>query len=716
MLTPLNPLAVRANGRSLHGGRRHTGSLHWRHYLLMFVEHRGVALGVFLTVLGLSIIWTYRQTPVYRATATIQVDSDTMKVLNIQDVLNTDTRDAEYINTQVKILQSRTLCEQVVQALHLDQNPIFIAYAGGDLVGALQGCLSVDPERGTSLLDIHIDNPNPQVAADLANGVAQQFIKQNLDKKMAASTEAVRWLRAQAEAYKVTLEQSEAALAQYRQHAQSVSLDAQQNIVLDKLKELNGAVTKAQQARLTAESDWNAVKTLLDSGRNPSEIPAIMNSPKVSALRQQLSDKQIALAVLHERYREQHPSMIAIQTELNEITNKLSTACQEAVDSLQSQYVTAKANEDNLQTALKAQEQEALRMDAIQPDYNTLKRNAEADRQLYESIVARMKETSVAGTLESNNIRLVDPVQVPGAPFKPRRSHDIGLGFFLGLGAAFAACYVLHAFDDKIKTYEDIDALGLPLLTGVPRIDLKDSSQNGRVLLADPHSISAEAFRSLRASITLRPEVNTAKPLMITSTVPGEGKSVVSANLAIAFASNQQHTLLIDCDLHHPAQHLVFPSDPDKGLGPYLMNGRSLQDVVQRTDIPNLDVLHVGDVPPNAHELLGSDRVRELITRACQEYDRVIIDSPPVTAVSDPLVLLPYVQGVVYVIGFDKIRREIVARTMQKLRECGAPLVGVVMNNINHQLHGYYNYPYRQSYYHQKRKGNGAGSALPVER
>jgi capsular exopolysaccharide synthesis family protein len=254
------------------------------------------------------------------------------------------------------------------------------------------------------------------------------------------------------------------------------------------------------------------------------------------------------------------------------------------------------------------------------------------------------------------------------------------------------------------------------LLTGVPRIDLKDSSQNGRVLLADPHSISAEAFRSLRASITLRPEVNTAKPLMITSTVPGEGKSVVSANLAIAFASNNQHTLLIDCDLHHPAQHLVFPSDPDKGLGLYLTNNRSLQDVVQHTDIPNLDVLNVGDVPPNAHELLGSDRVRELITEACKEYDRVIIDSPPVTAVSDPLVLLPYVQGVVYVIGFDKIRREIVARTMQKLRECGAPLVGVVMNNINHQLHGYYNYPYRHSYYHQKRKGNGAGSALPVER
>jgi capsular exopolysaccharide synthesis family protein len=248
----------------------------------------------------------------------------------------------------------------------------------------------------------------------------------------------------------------------------------------------------------------------------------------------------------------------------------------------------------------------------------------------------------------------------------------------------------------------------LPLLTGVPHIDLKDASQNGRVLQADPHSISAEAFRNLRASISLKPEANSAKPLLVTSTAPGEGKSVVSANLAIAFATNKQRTLLIDCDLHHPVQHRVFPADPDKGISLYLTSNVTLQEVVQPTNVPNLDVLHVGSIPPNAPELLASDRIRELIADACQQYDRVIIDSPPVTAVSDPLVLLPYVQGVIYVIGFGKIRREIVARTMQRLRECGAPLVGVVMNNIDQELHGYYYYPYKYSYYHKKRKGNGA--------
>jgi len=361
-----------------------------------------------------------------------------------------------------------------------------------------------------------------------------------------------------------------------------------------------------------------------------------------------------------------------------------------------------------LQGALKDQEQQALEMDSKQADYNTLKRNAEADSQIYNSILTRMKETSVAGKLESNNIRLVDPVQVPGVPFQPKKGRNLAMGIVLGLGAAAGLSFLMNSFDDRIKTYEDVDLLGLPLLTGVPRIELPDGSQNGRVLQLEPHSISAEAFRNLRATISLKPELNDAKTLLITSTAPGEGKSVVSANLAIAFASNRQRTLLIDCDLHHPVQNKVFRSSANKSLSVYLTNNSKLEDVVQATDIPNLDVLQVGDVPPNAPELLSTDRVAELIQEACQQYDRVIIDSPPVTAVSDPLLLLPFVKGVVYVIGFGKVSREVVSRSMQKLRDCGAPLVGVVMNNIDQELHGYYYYPYRYSYYHKKGKRNGA--------
>src|SRR5580704_15653292 len=404
-LIPYNP-----NGQShASAGRRSTGGLHWRHYFLVILEHKWVALLSFLTVLALNLIYTYRQTPIYRATAALEVSSETMKVLNIQDVLSTDTRDDQYFNTQIKIMQSRTLCQQVVDTLHLDRNPSFLAYAGsGDLAGALQGCLSVEPERNTTIIDIHVDHPDPKLAADLADGVAQQYIKQNLEKKMLASTDAVRMLREQADEFKKKVEQSESALAQYRQRTQSS--EEYQNNVVDKLKDLNNSVTQAQKARLDAEAEWTGVKALLDAGRTPSEIPAIMNNAKVSDLRKQLNDKQITLAVLRERYREQHPSMVAIQTELSEITGKLTNACNDAIDALQAGYLMAKAKEESLQKALHDQEQEAMVMEGKQPDYNMLKRNAEADRQLYDSIVNRIKEAGVADKLQSNNIRLIDPV------------------------------------------------------------------------------------------------------------------------------------------------------------------------------------------------------------------------------------------------------------------------------------------------------------------
>jgi polysaccharide biosynthesis transport protein len=691
-------------------GRPPSRHFPWQQYLVVLVEHKYVALAAFLTVLMATVVWTYRQTPLYRATATIQVDSDTAKVLNIQDVLTSDNRDEEYLNTQMKLLLSRTLCEQVVQALQLDKNAGFLKSAEGntDLAGVLQSCLSVVPIRGSRLIELRADHPHPEVAALLANGVAQQYIKQNLDRRMTAATDAVRWLRVQAEEYKSKLEKSEAALAQYRQATHTVSVEERQNIVVDKLKELNGAVTQAQRTRLAAEADWNVVKKQLDEGRNVAEIPAVLSNPKVAAVREKLNEKQVQLAVLRERYKDQHPSIVALQAELKTITGEFTAACNDVVNGLQSQYSIAKANEESLQGALKEQEQQALEMDSKQADYNTLKRNAEADSQIYNSILTRMKETSVAGKLESNNIRLVDPVQVPHSPFQPKKGRNLAMGIVLGLGAAVGLSFLLNSFDDRIKTYEDVDLLGLPLLTGVPRIELPDGSQNGRVLQLEPHSISAEAFRNLRATISLKPELNDAKTLLITSTAPGEGKSVVSANLAIAFASNRQRTLLIDCDLHHPVQNKVFRSSANRSLSVYLTNNSKLADVVQATDIPNLDVLQVGDVPPNAPELLSTDRVAELIQEACQQYDRVIIDSPPVTAVSDPLLLLPYVKGVVYVIGFGKVSREVVSRSMQKLRDCGAPLVGVVMNNIDQELHGYYYYPYRYSYYHKKGKRNGA--------
>lgn len=595
----------------------------WRPYALAVWDHKKLALVTLALVVTGTMIWTSMQTPMYRATAVLEVDKEDAKLPSIQNAVSADMFDDQYFNTQQKILQSRTLCEQVVDSLSADQRQQIVAGAGvdADFAGALQDGLSVDPVRGSRLIEIHVDHTNPQVAALLANAVAHEFIKKHLEKRMAASTEAVRWLRQQAEGYQEQVKQTH----------------------------LGSNSGPAHPPRSGTESDINDLKAKLDSITNPALIPAIANNPEVATLRQRLKEKQIQMAVLRERYKPQHPAMMALQTELDETEQKLAIACNEGLEGIKATFL-------------------------------------------------------LASRLESSNIQLVDPVRPPSKPYKPDKKRNVMTSVFLGLIGGVGLSLLADSADGRIRTYEDVDALGLPLLSGVPHMKRGKGRHAMPVVQADPHSIGAEAFRNLRASLNLQPRARAATTLLVTSTAPGEGKSLVAANLSIAFASNNERTLLIDADMYHPVQHQLFRAPFEKGLSLFLMDSAPLEEIVQKTDIANLDVITVGDLPSNPAELLGSSRLLSLLREARGQYHRIVIDSPPVTGVSDPLVLLPLVQGVIFVVGFGKIRREIVTRTMQRLRECEAPLLGVVLNNIDLQSHAHYYYPYRYSYNYRRKK------------
>jgi capsular exopolysaccharide synthesis family protein len=569
------------------------------------------------------MVWTFTRTPIYRATAVLEVDKEDAKLPSIQDAVSADTFDDQYFNTQQAILQSRTLCEHVIDSLSSEQRREILpgTRADADFAGALQDSLSVDPVRNSRLIEIHVDHSNPQVAALFANAVAREFIKKHLEKRMAASTEAVRWLREQAEGYQQQSQQT---------HPGSDS-------------------GPAPPERVQASRGINDLKATMDTITNPALIPAIANSPEVATLRQRLKEKQIEMAVLRERYKPEHPAMIALQTELDETEQKLTLACNEGLEGIKATFL-------------------------------------------------------LASRLESNNIQLVDHVRPPPNPYKPDKKRNLMAGIFFGLFGGVGLSLLAHSADGRIRTYDDVDALGLPLLSGVPHMKHGNGRHTMLVVQADPHSIGAEAFRNLRASLNLQPRARTATILLVTSTAPDEGKSLVAANLSIAFASNNERTLLIDADMHHPVQHRMFNTRFEKGLSRFLTDSTPLGEIVHKTELANLDIITVGDIPNNPAELLGSSRLLRLLQEAREQYHRIVIDSPPVTGVSDPLVLLPLVQGVIFVVGFGKIRRDIVTRTMQRLRECEAPLLGIVLNNIDLQSHAHYYYPYRYSYYYQRKK------------
>jgi len=676
----------------------------WGQRLAILWERRWVLLTTFVVVVSLTLVWLFRQTPIYRATALLLAETEAVKVIQLQDVVTTDSRDFQYINTQVKMLQSRTLAEQAAKTMKLDQDREFLGEAGpdADVAGLLQGAVTVVNDRNTRLISVMADHPNPQVAARLANGVAEEFIRQNLARRMSTSMEAINWLGRQAEEIRPKLEKSEAALRDYREKSQAVSLEERQNIVVDKLKAISAALTSAQTERMTAEAQWNELQSHLDKGKNPLESPVLTTSPVVADLQKQLSTKQIAIVVLRERYTDLHPTMISALSEQQAIEGKLKQAVAEAVDSVRSQWSMAKVREEGLQQALHTQEQQSLELDRKLSEYNPLKRTAEADRQLYDAIHTRMKETSVTSKIETSNIRLVDRARPPGSPIKPQQSRVVLIGVMLGLVGGVALSFLAHTLEDKIKSHEDVLALGLPQLSGTPQIEPQPKGAEELVVAHQPHSMAAESFNELRACLRLSPKANRAKVFLITSAAPGEGKSLIAANLAAVFANNAERTLLVDADLRHPSLLSIFECPPTAGLSHFLADATAVPTIISKTVVPNLDLVCAGKIPPSPSELLGGARLRELLEYAQQRYDRIIIDSPPVSVVSDALILLPHAEAVLFVVQFRKVRRRIIERTLAKLEECSAPLVGTVLNRIDLRHSGYYYYPYRYSYYYRK--------------
>ena len=671
----------------------------WRRQLHILWERRGLLLLTAATVISLTLLWLWRQTPTYQATAQILVESETMKVLNIQDVVSTDTRDLQYVNTQVQLLRSHALLRDAAETMKLATDPQFVdtLIPGTDLALVLERDLTVSAERNSRLIKISASHRLPELAAKLANGVAAEYIRGNLNRRLATSLEAATWLRQQAEEIKPKLTKSEAAMQEYREANHAVSLEERQNIVVDKLKALSATLTQAHTDRLAAEAEWNTVQTALANGHKAIEIPMIAANDQVKLLQGQLNEKQIAVASQRERYKAEYPAMVTAQAELRELTEKLVTAGTTAVEAAQGKYQLAKSKEESLAKALQEQEQQALHLDRILTGYSSLKRETEADRQLYDSIITRMKETSVAGKLETSNTRLVDPATPPKFPSRPRKLLGLALGTILGLMSGIALCFLTEHLNEKIKSYEDLESLGAAVLGVVPRVQIGLTNSGVCLTQSEPQSLAAEHFRDLRASLVLSSQSKQAKILLVTSTIPGEGKTFVTTNLSAVFAQSGERTLIVDADLRNPNQHRSINVIVDRGLSAYLGSNIAFETIVQSTNVPNLDIIPAGQVPDNPHELLSSPRMQEFFTVVRQRYDRILVDTPPVSAVSDALILLPQIDGVLFVVQFGTVTRDFIVRTLQKLHNCNANLLGAVLNNVELKRYRYY-YPYHGRY------------------
>ena len=718
---------------------QHEEERHLMDYVRVIYKRRWVAIPVFLTVLVIGAINSYRTTPLYRASTQILIEKDSPKVGDLSTIFkqNDGWYNDDFYQTQYRILQSRSLGRKTAEAMRLEKHPAlargpeevrapwtirgtvagavgFVKSLGGsapseqpDKAAAkdvdpygryadiVLGALDVVPVRNSRLVDISMTSTNPQLASDLANAHARAYIEQNLEFRFSASKDATDWLEAQLAEQRKKVEASEAQLQRYKEQHDAVAVEDRQNIVVQRLADLNSVATRAKTTRIEKEALYNQLRSIQNSNAIDS-FPAVLGNDYVQKLKSDLGDLQRQQAELADKYGDRHPEMVKVRSAINSAEAKLQIEIDKVVMSVKSEYDTAAAQERTLVGALEGGKAEALSLNRKGIEFSVLQRETESNRQVYEALLQRTKETGISGELKASNIRVVDPAEVPGSPFLPRRQQDLTTAAFSGLVLALGLVFLFEYLDNRIKSPQELRAqLNVPFLGMVPSIDVK----SGALLQDGVPPNFAEAIRGVRTNVLFSSAEEGVRVIVVTSAGPGEGKSMFSSNLSVSLAQAGQRVLHVDADMRRPRVHAIFDIAQEPGLSNLLVGDCKPSEAIRKTPVQNLCVLPAGMIPPNPAELLGSKRCEDFFATLGQNFDWVILDSPPVLAVADASILANTATGVVFVVGADQTSRQAARAALEQLEAVQAHVIGAVLNRVDLEKNPYYYSAYYRKEY-----------------
>jgi polysaccharide biosynthesis transport protein len=690
-----------------------------RHYWHLVLERRWLVLTAFFTILVLTAVYLARATPIFSASVRIQIDRESSNPLNVREAVSLETREQDYLQTQYKNIVSRSLIESVVNALKLDQDARYAKAM--DVVDAVSRDISVAPIRLSRLVDVKVEHPNPETAAKIANTLAKNFIEQNLDQKVNSSFQAMTWLMTQVADAKNKVEKSEADLQTYRTEFNEVSLEDGENIVRQSLLQAQTDLSRVRAESAQAQQAVSEIERLVNDGEPIDTIPAVSQSAVVQEIRKQIDIELSNLAALQKRYRDKYPAVIAARGKLEALQASLVAECEKQMQTVRNNAALLKKSEEKLSQMVSAEKEQQQQLNQLKIKYDILKRDAENNKSIHSNVLVRMKETELMSRLNSNNMRVVDPATKPLRPVKPRIVLTIVAGLVGAIGVSLALALFVSYLDDSIKSQDDIENhLRLPFLGYIPNIKTNSVVERDLQAHLHPQSNAAEGFRTLRATLSLTHKPEKYRVISVTSTIPSEGKSLVASNLAIVHAQTGLRTLLVDADLRRPSVHKAYQLHSPVGLSAFLTGEiDDLSELLHTSEVPNLDVICCGSIPSNPSELIGSTRMAEFLKRVKGQYDRIVLDCPPVSAVSDPLVISAMADGIVYVTKFNKIRREHGRKAAQRIQNAGIHILGVVINDIDFEgKDSYYSYYYYQnSYYasHYKTQPSATKTAVKAK-
>ena len=710
---------------------------HVMDYVRVLYKRRWVAIPAFLIVFTIGTINSFRTTPIYEAHAQLLIEKDTPKVgtLNTMFQESDGWYNDDFYQTQYRILQSRSLARRTVDIMNLAKRPSTSAdvvgpisltgmvwdagaWVKGQVFGAPQkpasvaratepadplapyvnevlGSLTITPVRNSRLVEIRFSSTDPVLAADMANAHAKAYIQENTEDRFSASKVATDWLSERLADQRKKVEESELALQKYKEQHDAVAVEDRQNIVVQRLADLNGAATKAKMGRIEKESEYNQIKAVQGTPAIET-VPAVMSNEYVQKLKSQIGDLQRQEAQLADKYGDRHPEMVKIRTAVQNAQAKLDSEINKVVESVKAEYQAALSQENSLMGALNTQKSEALGLNRKGIEYSVLSRDAESNKQVYEALMQRTKETGISGELKTSNIRVVDAAEVPSAPVLPQRQHDLMLAVISGSVLALGLVFLFEYLDNRIKSPQELRShLGLPFLGMLPAID----SAGPTLLHNGVPPAFAEAIRAVRTNVLFSSADEGVRMIVVTSAGPGEGKSMFSSNLSVSLAQAGQRVLHIDADMRRPRVHEIFELPQEPGLSNLLVGDCKPSEAVKITDVKNLCVLPAGMIPPNPAELIGSKRCSEYFATLSEHFDWVIIDSPPVLAVADASILANQATGVLFVVGADQTSRQTAKAAVDQLHAVQAHVIGAVLNRADVERNPYYYSTYYRKEY-----------------
>lgn len=724
------PFAESQQGWSEQGEDQPTVDLasYWR----LALKYRFLIIGCFLGALVVGATLTLLMTPIYTAQATLQIDREAARVFNAEEVTPTENmvQGEEFFQTQYGLLRSRSLAERVIESLGLaSSNDALEAMgveapeAGGTAavqasrrraaaLKALQTNLSVSPVRGSRLVAVGYDNPNPVVAARIANGFAENFIQSNLDRKFESSSYAREFLEERIAQTKERLESAERQLVAYAANQQIINVGepsegatgggATESLTSNNLVAINSALARTRAERVAAEERWRSART-----SDLMTLPEVLQNPSI----QRLTEQRAVLDAEYQQklsiYQPDYPEMVRLKAQIEEADGQIQTIAGNIRSSIRSQYEIAANQERSLQAQVNGLTGDVLDLRDRSIQYNILQRELDTTRTLYEGLLQRYKEVGVTGGVTANNISIVDLATPPREPSKPDMLLNMALAALLGLGLGVLAALVLEALDETVATPDDVEKkLGVPVLGVVP---LLEKGQTTADALADIRSGFSEAYYSLRTALQFSTPDGAPSSMLVSSARPAEGKSTTAYAVALNLARVGKRVLLVDGDLRNPSMHRMVGVENERGMSNLLSGSADLAAVVQRTRQENLFFIPCGPLPPNPAELWGGDRLRQFLAETRNNFDHVVFDGPPVLGFADAPMLAAAVNGVLFVLESRGTRRGQARGALRRIQVGRAHLLGAVLTKFNAKSTSYGGYDYAYDYHYGAEPEQEAG-------